>query len=202
MKKENMILAISIIALCFSLLSFLLWFCKYEPVTWSLLDVCFSVISVGITAFVASQIYHSFTLTRNIEEKNALLKKDFEEESKKQIWELKDWFENIMRSYDHNVNAVVYQLGAINEHFSVGNYEKALHLLMKALNEANISRKNEIKGVKNPAEGIISYIKQFKIRGIKLSLPAEKVEVYKLILADTQDKDAIDLIPYIQSLSA
>lgn len=75
MKKEGWILTLSIVALCLSVFSFLMWFCEYKPVTWSLLDVCFSVISAGITVFVASQVYHSFTLVRKIDERNAQLKK-------------------------------------------------------------------------------------------------------------------------------
>lgn len=202
MKKENWILLLSIIALCFSVLSFLMWFCEYKPITWSLLDVCFSVISTGITVFVAAQIYHSFTLVRKIEERNNLLKKTFEEECKKQVDELKELFENSMRSYDHNVAAVTFELHAICEYFSEGKYKEALDEFMKALQKANTAKEHEIKGVENPLTGIISYIQQFKQRNIQIVLSVEKVEEYKMILAQTNDKNAIDLIPYIQSLLA
>lgn len=202
MKKENWVLFFSILALCLSVFSFLMWFCEYKPVTWSLLDVCFSVISAGITVFVAAQIYHSFTLVRKIEEKNAMLKSYFEKECERQVNELKELFENCMRSYDHNVAAVALELRAISEYFSKGRYDIALNEFMNALKEANISRKYEIEGVENPSSGIISYIQQFKQRNIQVVLSAEKVEEYKMILAQTNNKDAIDLIPYIQSLLA
>ncbi len=200
MKKENWILMLSIIALCLSILSFLMWFCKYKPITWTLLDVCFSVISAGITVFVAAQIYHSFTLIRKIEERNLLLKQAFEEESKKQVNKLKELFKNHMRSFDHNVAATTFQLHAICEYFSRGKYEAALDEFMKALKEANMAKKHEIEGIENPSAGIISYIQQFKERNISMTLNAEKVEEYKMILAQTNNKEAIDLIPYIQSL--
>lgn len=202
MKKENRIPTLSIIALCLSAFSFLMWFCEYKPVTWSLLDVCFSVISAGITAFVAAQVYHSFTLVRKIEERNSLLKKAFEEECQKQIDDLKVLFKNYMRSYDHNVTAVTFELHAICEYFSESKYKEALDEFMKALQEANTAKKHEIEGIENPSAGIISYIQQFKLRNIQIVLNAEKVEKYKMILAQTNNKDAIDLIPYIQSLLA
>ena len=70
MKKENWILALSIIAIVLSSISVLIWLCEYEPMTCSLLDSCFAVLSAGMTLFVASQVYHSFTLVRKIDEKN------------------------------------------------------------------------------------------------------------------------------------
>ena len=69
MKKENWILMLSVISIVLSIIAILIWLCEYHPVTWSLLDSCFAVLSAGMTLFVASQVYHSFTLTRKIEEK-------------------------------------------------------------------------------------------------------------------------------------
>lgn len=202
MKKEGWILTISIVALCLSIFSFLIWFCEYKPVTWSLLDVCFSVISAGITVFVASQVYHSFTLVKKIDEKNAQLKNDFEQECRRQIDEFKKEFRNNMISYDNNVDAVVTQLYAISVHLAQKDYKNTLKCLMDALEKANISRTHEINGIKNPSHGIISFIQYLKKINGKIVLNATEVERYKIILAETKNNDAIDLIPYIQSLLA
>ena len=202
MKKEGWILTISIVALCLSIFSFLIWFCEYKPVTWSLLDVCFSVISAGITVFVASQVYHSFTLVKKIDEKNAQLKNDFEQECRRQIDEFKKEFRNNMISYDNNVDAVVTQLYAISVHLAQKDYKNTLKCLMNALEKANISRTHEINGIKNPSHGIISFIQYLKKVNRKIVLNPNEVERYKMILAETKNKDAIDLIPYIQSLLA
>lgn len=202
MKKEGWILTISIVALCLSIFSFLIWFCEYKPVTWSLLDVCFSVISAGITVFVASQVYHSFTLVKKIDEKNAQLKNDFEQECRRQIDEFKKEFRNNMISYDNNVDAVVTQLYAISVHLAQKDYKNTLKCLMNALEKANISRTHEINGIKNPSHGIISFIQYLKKVNGKIVLNPNEVERYKMILAETKDNDAIDLIPYIQSLLA
>lgn len=202
MKKEGWILTISIVALCLSIFSFLMWFCEYKPVTWSLLDVCFSVISAGITVFVASQVYHSFTLVKKIDEKNAQLKNDFEQECRRQIDEFKKEFRNNMISYDNNVDAVVTQLYAISVHLAQKDYKNTLKCLMNALEKANISRTHEINGIKNPSHGIISFIQYLKKVNGKIVLNPNEVERYKMILAETKNKDAIDLIPYIQSLLA
>ncbi|WP_418946536.1 hypothetical protein [Phocaeicola plebeius] len=202
MKKEGWILTISIVALCLSIFSFLIWFCEYKPVTWSLLDVCFSVISAGITVFVASQVYHSFTLVKKIDEKNAQLKNDFEQECRRQIDEFKKEFRNNMISYDNNVDAVVTQLYAISVHLAQKDYKNTLKCLMNALEKANISRTHEINGIKNPSHGIISFIQYLKKVNGKIVLNPNEVERYKMILAETKNKDAIDLIPYIQSLLA
>lgn len=73
---------------------------------------------------------------------------------------------------------------------------------MDALEKANISRTHEVNGIKNPSHGIISFIQYLKIVNGKIALNANEVERYKMILAETKNKDAIDLIPYIQSLLA
>lgn len=202
MKKEDWILTLSIVALCLSVFSFLMWFCEYKPITWSLLDVCFSVISAGITVFVASQVYHSFTLVKKIDERNAQLKNDFEQECRRQIDEFKKEFRNNMISYDNNVDAVVTQLYAISVHLAQKDYKNTLKCLMDALEKANISRTHEINGIKNPSHGIISFIQYLKKINGKIVLNATEVERYKIILAETKNNDAIDLIPYIQSLLA
>lgn len=202
MKKEGWILTLSIVALCLSVFSFLMWFCEYKPVTWSLLDVCFSVISAGITVFVASQVYHSFTLVKKIDERNTQLKNDFEQECRRQIDEFKKEFRDNMISYDYNVDAVVTQLYAISVHLAQKDYKNTLKCLMDALEKANISRTHEINGIKNPSHGIISFIQYLKKVNGKIVLNPNEVERYKMILAGTKDNDAIDLIPYIQSLLA
>lgn len=70
---------------------------------------------------------------------------------------------------------------------------------MDALEKANISRTHEINGIKNPSHGIISFIQYLKKVNGKIVLNPNEVERYKMILAGTKNKDAIDLIPYIQS---
>lgn len=127
MKKENWILALSIIAIVLSSISVLIWLCEYEPMTWFLLDSCFAVLSAGMTLFVASQVYHSFTLVRKIDAKNNDLKTMYEKKCESMMKEYKDMFENVMRSYDHNVTALAKQLVGINN-FSLGSYDKAKFL--------------------------------------------------------------------------
>lgn len=200
-KRGNWALRLSITSAILSIVVFLMWFCKYEPVTWTLLDSCFAVLSTGMTLFVASQVYHSFTLTRQIDEKNRLLKEEFEKENKRLMDEYRTEFEDKMRCYDHNVTALAKQLFAINIFFK-GNYEDALDVFMEALHEANLSKKNEISGIENPTQGILSFIKALQEKE-KLCphLPKEKVDRYKKILVGTGTNEAIDLIPYIQSLA-
>ena len=199
MKKESWILTLSIVALCLSIFSFLMWFCEYKPVTWSLLDVCFSVISAGITVFVASQVYHSFTLVRKIDERNAQLKNDFEQECRRQIDEFKKEFRDNIIVLRLQRRCSRTQLYAISVHLAQKDYKNTLKCLMDALEKANISRTHEINGIKNPSHGIISFIQYLKKVNGKIVLNPNEVERYKMILAGTKNKDAIDLIPYIQS---
>lgn len=199
MKKENWTLILSIVSIAFSTCAILIWLCEYRPVTWTLLDSCFAVLSAGMTLFVASQVYHSFTLVRKIDEKNNDLKAMYEEKCESMMKEYKDMFENVIRSYDHNVTALAKQLVGINN-FSLGGYDKALDAFMEALEEANLSREHEVKGVENPTDGIISYIEAIRIYGHPIRLEQNKVDRYRLILASAGTKDAINLIPYIQSM--
>ena len=198
MRKECLIW-ISVVSLMLSVCAILLWLCEYQPVTWTLLDSCFAVLSAGMTLFVASQVYHSFTLARKIDEKNNDLKAMYEKKCESMMKEYKDMFENVMRSYDHNVTALAKQLVGINN-FSLGSYDKALDAFMEALEEANLSREHEVEGVENPTDGIISYIKAIRIYDHSIKLEQDKVDKYKSILASAGKKDAIDLIPYIQSM--
>lgn len=202
MKKENWILMLSIVSIVLSIVAILIWLCEYHPVTWSLLDSCFAVLSAGMTLFVASQVYHSFTLVRKIDEKNAILKKEFEKVVEGKVNEYKKKYEDVMRSYDHNVTALARQMAAIMNYFPIGDYEMALNELMEALNEANLAREHEVEGVANPSNGIISFIKEIENRKPYIVLDLETVDRYKTILAETKMKDAIDLIPYIQSMLA
>lgn len=107
-----------------------------------------------------------------------------------------------MISYDNNVEALATQLYAISVYLPHNNYKMTLKTLMDALEKANKSRNYEIKGIKNPSHGIISFIQYLKKKNGEITLNAKEVERYKLILAETKDNDAIDLIPYIQSLLA
>lgn len=202
MKKENWILMLSIVSIVLSIVAILIWLCEYHSVTWSLLDSCFAVLSAGMTLFVASQVYHSFTLVRKIDEKNAILKKEFEKVVEGKVNEYKKNYEDVMRSYDHNVTALARQMVAIMNYFPIGDYEMALNELMEALNEANLAREHEVEGVANPSNGIISFIKEIENRKPYIVLDLETVDRYKTILAETKMKDAIDLIPYIQSMLA
>lgn len=135
--KINWTLWFSVAAVILSVIAILMWFCRYEPITWTLLDSCFAILSAGMTLFVASQVYHSFTLTRRIDEKNHILKEEFQKESIRLMTEYRNDFENKMRSYDHNVTALARQLRAISEFFSKGNYAGSLGEFMEALHEAN-----------------------------------------------------------------
>lgn len=199
MKKENWILALSITAIVLSSIAVLIWLCEYNPVTWSLLDSCFAVLSAGMTLFVASQVYHSFTLVRKIDEKNADLKNVFEKGLESKLDEYKRMYEDAMRSYDHNVSALAKQLIGIHN-FSFGSYDKALEAFMEALEEANLSREHEVEGIETPTDGIISYIKAIQLHGHPIRLSQCDVDKYKSILAATGTNGAIDLIPYIQSM--
>ena len=185
MKKENWILALSITSIVLSSIAVLIWLCEYEPVTWSLLDSCFAVLSAGMTLFVASQVYHSFTLVRKIDEKNTILRKEFGKDVEFKLNEYKMMYEDVMRSYDHNVTALARQMAAIMNYFPIGDYEMALNELMEALNEANLAREHEVEGVANPSNGIISFIKEVENRKPYIVLDSETVDKYKTILAET-----------------
>lgn len=123
----------------------------------------------------------------------------YEEKCETLMKRYKGMFEDVMRSYDHNVAALAKQLIGINN-FSLGSYDSALEAFMEALEDANLSREHEVEGIENPTVGIISYIKAIQLRGIPIRLNQDRVNKYKSTLAAAGTKDAIDLIPYIQSM--
>mgnify|MGYP000324357034 CR=1 FL=1 len=69
MKKESVAIWMSGIALGLSIISILLWLCKYEPVTWTLFDTTIAFLSfvVGVLAVMIG--YNIFGLKNDIEKK-------------------------------------------------------------------------------------------------------------------------------------
>lgn len=67
MKKESVAIWMSGIALGLSIISILLWLCKYEPVTWTLFDTTIAFLSfvVGVLAVMIG--YNIFGLKNDIE---------------------------------------------------------------------------------------------------------------------------------------
>lgn len=66
MKKESVAIWMSSIALSLSIISILLWLCKYEPVTWTLFDTTIAFLSfvVGVLAVMVG--YNIFGLKNNL----------------------------------------------------------------------------------------------------------------------------------------
>lgn len=204
MREEKTNHWVSYLALVLSVISLLIWVCKYEPVTWTWLDVFSSAISLSVGVFVAVQIYQSFTLRRDINKDNEVLyqkiKEDnalMEKKAEKAISSFEKRIDEIMKEkiedYDHTVSASVYQLYS----FMLMQEQKdneALNYLIRALELLE-------KGTdKSPQEGIISFIQHMEATKKNAKLSKDEVDKYCIILGKTGNKEAISLIPYIQSL--
>lgn len=198
--KCNWAIGISIISILLSISSILIWLFNYQPVTWSLLDCASSFIAMAIAAFVMAQIYQLFSLLSKIDDKNARLLNQVKEENGNLEESIMEQIKKRMVSYDHNMQAVVCQINAVNTHFVNQDYQNALELLMEALKEANIARSGDFPEIRNPAGGIISFIIAIKNLNPSISVSEEKASEYCKILAQTGSDEAISLISYIQNM--
>lgn len=205
MEKEikyrcNWAVGLSIASILASIVTLLVWLCNYQPVTWSLLDFASSFISMAIAAFVIAQIFHTFSLLSKIDDKNARLLGQVKEENDRLKADITKHLKDRMVSYDHNVQATVYQINAVNTHFVNQDYQNALELLMDALNKANIAKSGDFPEIENPAAGILSFITAIRNLDPPIKVSEEKAAVYCKILAKTGTDEAISLISYIQKI--
>lgn len=198
--KCNWAIGISIISILASISAIFIWLFNYQPVTWSLLDCASSFIAMAIAAFVMAQIYQLFSLLSKIDDKNARLLNQVKKENSKLEANIMEQIKSRMVSYDHNVQATVYQINAVNTHFVNNDYQNALELLMEALNEANIARLGDFPEIRNPAGGILSFIIAIKNMNPPINVSEEKANEYCKILAQTGTDEAIGLISYIQNM--
>lgn len=192
MKKENWILAISIAALILSGATFLLWFCRYEPMKWNWLDVSYGVISGCVTVFVASQIYHSFTLLHKVEEKNKKLLENITQANEANRNEMVSAMEAKIIDYDHCVSAQIRQLHIISQYFLLHHYEEALDGFMEALEETTLI--NDKAKREDIADGVISYIEEVLRRNANFMVDESRASRYKMILVKVGTKRAISLL--------
>lgn len=198
--KCNWAIGISIISILASISAIFIWLFNYQPVTWSLLDCASSFIAMAVAAFVMAQIYQLFSLLSKIDDKNTRLLNQVKEDNGKLEAKIMEQIKKRMVSYDHNTQAVVYQINAVNTHFINHDYQNAFELLMEALNEANIARSGDFPEIENPAGGILSFLTAIKNLNTPISVSEEQANRYCKILAQTSTDEAIALISYIQNI--
>lgn len=206
MKKGSFALLFSITAMIISLIAV----CKHEAYNTNLLSglsylVGFTALVVAI--FVMAQIYQAFHLKKEMDEQNSRLLLQVKEEREKLMLGFKRYSEQLstalnekiekeINDYDHTISANIYQVYAISEHLRRNHFKLALDFLMRALEEVNLATKD-----KTPLEGIIDYIQVVKEEGQHtFSISKDEKERYNLILAETKDSKAFELMEYIQSL--
>lgn len=79
MKKENWTLGLSIASIVISFITIMLWLCKYEPITWSLLDSIMTILSLIVAIISVLFAFNMFGL-----------RKDLKNEIEKSIQEIND----------------------------------------------------------------------------------------------------------------
>lgn len=66
MKKENWALGLGIASIVISVISILLWLCKYEPITWTLLDTIMTMLSLIVAIISVLFAFNMFGLRKEL----------------------------------------------------------------------------------------------------------------------------------------
>lgn len=66
MKKDNWALGLSIASIVISVISILLWLCKYEPITWTLLDTIMTMLSLIVAIISVLFAFNMFGLRKEL----------------------------------------------------------------------------------------------------------------------------------------
>ena len=195
--KRNFSIWISSASLALSVGSICVAAFNREPYELDILSWFVGFSSFIVSIFVMVQIYHSFTLKRDIDAQNKALIKDIEERYIKQSNKLELQTGILIEDYGHTVESSIAYINAFHLITTRGYSETAFHLLIKSIAENNKSTQ-----FTNSIKGVIECLKKYRDKDIKFSFPNDKVENYIMALALSKDKEAINLIPYIQSFSS
>lgn len=66
MKKENWTFGLSIASIVTSFISIMLWLCKYEPITWTLLDTIMTMLSLIVAIISVLFAFNMFGLRKEL----------------------------------------------------------------------------------------------------------------------------------------
>lgn len=66
MKKENWTFGLSIASIVISFISIMLWLCKYEPITWTLLDTIMTMLSLIVAIISVLFAFNMFGLRKEL----------------------------------------------------------------------------------------------------------------------------------------
>lgn len=81
MKKDGCNNWVAWLALGLSAISLLLWLCRYEPVTWTLLDASAGLLSLLVTFLIGWQIYNTVSFKKVVSDEIDKNLRDFENKS-------------------------------------------------------------------------------------------------------------------------
>lgn len=142
MKKENWALGLGIASIVISVISILLWLCKYEPITWTLLDTIMTMLSLIVAIISVLFAFNMFGLRKE-------LKNEIEEKLK----EISD------RHVIHNADTIVYiEARLLHLATEMNNMEDIRLSICMMLDAAEKNRK------KNDVDYIINQLKQLETR--------------------------------------
>ena len=66
MKKDNWALGLGIASIVTSFISIMLWLCKYEPITWTLLDTIMTMLSLIVAIISVLFAFNMFGLRKEL----------------------------------------------------------------------------------------------------------------------------------------
>lgn len=66
MKKDNWVLGLGIASIVTSFISIMLWLCKYEPITWTLLDTIMTMLSLIVAIISVLFAFNMFGLRKEL----------------------------------------------------------------------------------------------------------------------------------------
>lgn len=142
MKKESMTIWIAGTSLVISIISIMLWLCKYEPVTWSLLDSVMTMLSLVVAIISVLFAFNMFGLRKE-------LKNEIEEKLK----EISD------RHVIHNADIIVYiEARLLHLATEMNNMEDIRQSICMMLDATEKSQK------KNDVDYVINQLKQLETR--------------------------------------
>lgn len=142
MKKENWAFGLGIVSIVISVISIMLWLCKYEPITWTLLDTIMTMLSLIVAIISVLFAFNMFGL-----------RKELKNEIDEKLMEISD------KHVIHTADTMVYiETRLLHLATEMNNMEDIRLSICMMLDAAEKNQK------KNDVDYIINQLKQLETR--------------------------------------
>lgn len=187
MKKENIALGLSSIAIAVSIIALCISAYRTPELGFDYMGVLVGILALLVTILIGWQVFNAIQMQTTLREINSRMNKEIDD-------------------YDHTVSALVVQLHSIIEYFNKRYYAKAIDRFIYCLDEANKgSRSDEV------IEGIFSYLLAIKDEYKRLEEKEKEFQTYIFILKGKREhyinilskirrKEASEIIAFISEL--